>query len=228
MKSRAIVTYSYIIIEAVLCALIFVNPFDKVSLYSYFSIIVNFIYALTFIKFSSNKKVLLLQIGLFATLVADFFLVLIGLYKNVAMTSFLLTQISYSLFLLEYSQNKKRDIFIRIIGSILIMGITIIVLKEKSDYLSIISMLYFFNLFYSMLLSIFSNVSLLFKWGLVLFICCDILIGFENAIGGYLDVSDTSFIYKITHLGFNLAWVFYLPSQALISLTLNDLSTKKD
>ena len=36
----------------------------------------------------------------------------------------------------------------------------------------------------------------------------------------YISVSTQSFIYKLLDVDFNLAWVFYVPSQTLIGLSL--------
>jgi hypothetical protein len=54
---------------------------------------------------------------------------------------------------------------------------------------------------------------------LALFICCDVCIGL-SLIEGYLPLSKGSLLYHLAHPGFNLAWVFYVPSQALLALSL--------
>jgi len=228
MNKRNIINITYILLESLLYILIFTNPFGLERIYSYSAIVLNFIYALTFIQEFKGKKQLFLYLALFTTLIADYFLVLINGSKNIAMTSFMFTQISYCLLILEYSKTKKWDLIIRGIGTVLSAIITFIVLKDKTDYLSVISVMYFFNLILNIIYSFIKTPHLTLKLGLVLFILCDILIGFEVAAEGYLNISEQSFIYKITHLGFNLAWVFYLPSQVLLALTFNFISNKKE
>ena len=61
----------------------------------------------------------------------------------------------------------------------------------------------------------------LFAIGLVLFLLCDTIIGINVASGAYITISEASLLYKITHLPFDLAWVFYIPSQAFIALSLH-------
>ena len=66
----------------------------------------------------------------------------------------------------------------------------------------------------------------LFAIGLTLFILCDTIIGLEN-LESYISLSSDSLIYKMINVGFNLAWVFYLPSQVLIALTINHFTLYK-
>ena len=42
---------------------------------------------------------------------------------------------------------------------------------------------------------------------------------------GYLPIAENSLLHRILFVDFNLAWVFYLPSQVLISLS--SVHTKK-
>ena len=55
--------------------------------------------------------------------------------------------------------------------------------------------------------------------GLVLFILCDTVIGL-SLIDTYLPVAKDSLMYRIIFPGFDLAWAFYLPSQALLAVSL--------
>jgi hypothetical protein len=51
-----------------------------------------------------------------------------------------------------------------------------------------------------------------------LFLLCDTVIGLQVAAGGYLPIAQDSVLYGLLFSGFNLAWLFYLPSQVLIAL----------
>ena len=55
--------------------------------------------------------------------------------------------------------------------------------------------------------------------GLLLFALCDVIIGFYF-IDDYLPLAADSIIYKILGSGINLAWIFYLPAQTLLSISL--------
>jgi hypothetical protein len=66
--------------------------------------------------------------------------------------------------------------------------------------------------------------------GLVLFALCDINVGLavlNDLYGG--GISEIPWLYKILHSGMDLVWIFYLPSQAVIPLTIliSEESTKE-
>ena len=62
--------------------------------------------------------------------------------------------------------------------------------------------------------------------GLVLFALCDTVIGLD-LLDAYLPAFRDSAINKLLHPGFNLAWMFYLPSQALLAISLLPERLKK-
>ena len=93
-------------------------------------------------------------------------------------------------------------------------------LGEKCDAVALVSMFYYANL---ILNAVFACISFgknpLLAIGLVLFILCDTVIGL-SLIDPYLTLPESSPIYAIIHPGFDLAWAFYLPSQALLAISL--------
>ena len=225
MEKRKIIDIGFFIIEFILYVLIFNAPYDRIT--SYLSIIFCFVYTLTFLGYEKNIKVKLLRLGLATTLIADFFLVLLAGYKEAAMFSFSITQIAYALLLVEYSKHVKIETTIRVIGTLSTLVVTYIVLKDGVDMLSLLSMFYYFNLVFNAILSFIHHPSVLFKIGLVLFICCDTVIGLQN-LGGYMPLSQESIIYKIIYVDFNLPWIFYLPSQVLISFSINSILKEEE
>lgn len=62
---------------------------------------------------------------------------------------------------------------------------------------------------------------------LILFLLCDTVIGLQVASGAYLPIPESSLLHRIIFMDLNLAWLFYLPSQVLISLHAAQL-TKRD
>ena len=102
---------------------------------------------------------------------------------------------------------------------IVVQIVVILVLKDKADFLSLISMLYYTNLILNLVFSFFEiKTNFYLVVGFLLFLCCDTIIGLQAASGGYLAIEETSFIYKIIFTDFNLAWLFYFPSQVFLSL----------
>lgn len=164
------------------------------------------------------------QIALACTVGADFFLVYISPMQQLpGMLFFSVTQIAYFLRLYHEDNNatrKKVHIILRVSLSAAAIIVTAAVLGKNTDALAIVSMLYYANLVLNLAfaLAAFKKNPVL-AVGLLLFILCDTVIGF-SFIDAYLPIPETSFIYKIIHPGFDLAWAFYLPSQALLAVSL--------
>jgi hypothetical protein len=164
------------------------------------------------------------QIALIGTVGADFFLVYLDEIQQLpAMICFSAVQIAYFLKLYFEDGNKTRKkihVIVRASLSAAIILITLAVLRDGADAVALVSMFYYTNL---ILNAVFACISFkknpIFAIGLILFILCDTVIGF-SLIDTYLPIPDGSFIYKIIYPGFDLAWAFYLPSQALLAVSL--------
>ena len=164
------------------------------------------------------------QIALLCTVGADFFLVYLDEIQQLpAMIFFSVVQIAYFLRLYFEDGNKTRrkvHLIVRASLSVAIILITLLVLGENSDAVAPVSMFYYVNLVLNAIFAfIFFKKNPVFAIGLLLFILCDTVIGF-SLIDTYLPLAEDSFIYKIIYPGFDLAWAFYLPSQALLAVSL--------
>ena len=139
------------------------------------------------------------------------------------MIFFSITQICY--FIRIYlSQNDRKIRIIHLIVRILLVVIaliaTIIVLKENTDLLSLISLFYYANLLVNVVFSFITNKkSLLFSIGLACFAMCDLFIGFSVLNDSYIELKEGTLLYFLANPGFNIAWIFYVPSQTLIALS---------
>lgn len=164
------------------------------------------------------------QIALLFTVGADYFLVLRTDARQLpAMLLFSVVQIAYFLRLYLEDTSKTRrlvHLIVRAALSLVAIGITAAVLGSKCDAVALVSMFYYANL---ILNAVFACISFgknpLLAIGLVLFILCDTVIGL-SLIDPYLTLPESSPIYAIIHPGFDLAWAFYLPSQALLAISL--------
>lgn len=184
----------------------------------YFSIALCFILSVCSIK--KQKFNFVLSIGLAFTLCADACLVLnVPPKQAIGMVFFSLSQITYAIYLMLYSTKKINigNIISRVLGSALIVLITYLVLKDKFDFLSAISMFYIYNLVLNMIFAFvdFKKHKFL-SFGFVLFLICDIFIGLASANGTYLTISNQGLNNIINS---NIAWLFYIPSQVLIALS---------
>ncbi len=222
-KTYLAITISFIAIEFILLMLILFAPNSAYSCYA--AIVLVLIYSLLFKP--ENKKIILTQIALAFTLLSDTFLV--GIFPTIqwlSMSSFFIVQSLYFARLLLNVQSKKY-IYLNLALRIALIAISLLVgylvLKDKFDYVSGISLAYFVSLIHNIVLACtMFKKSPMFAIGLILFILCDIVVGFNSAIGVYISVPETSIIYKIAFAPFNLAWTFYVPSQTLISLSIKD------
>ena len=168
-------------------------------------------------SFFSDK---LLTLALLFTCFADYYLVICNPIEQLSgMVFFLTVQFLYAVKL--YENNKSKGLLItRIVATALAPLVVLLVIGNKTDALSVISVCYYVNLIFNIISAFMSfNKNRLFAIALVLFLICDTVVGLQVAAGGYLDIAEGSLIYKIIFSGFNLAWLFYLPSQALMALT---------
>lgn len=167
---------------------------------------------------------LLTQIALICTVGADYFLVWRSDAQRLpAMLFFSVVQTAYflRLYFEHDSQTIRRmHLILRAVLSLTVAGITVAVLGQSCDAVALVSMIYYVNL---ILNAVFAFVRVkknpIFAIGLALFILCDTVIGL-SLLHTYLPVAGDSFMYQIIHPGFDLAWAFYLPSQALLAISL--------
>lgn len=210
--------YSYLIIELILGILI--HTASPAYIYSYVSIVVAALFCLTL--YQPTPDWTLTQIAFLFTLGADFFLVLLGRHQTVAMCLFSVTQLAYAarLTLAENKKTRRIQLITRAFTALLAVTITAAVLGKNTDALAVISLFYFANLLIN---AIFATAEYkrypLFATGLWLFVLCDIFVGF-GMLGSYLPLGNGLFIRFLTAPPINMAWVFYLPSQVLLSLSV--------
>lgn len=194
----------------------------------YASVVLAFAFSLLFS--GKTPKRFLIQIGLFATCVADYFLVVSDpIAQSPAMSAFVITQIAYCALIVSFSGRFFNFVHltIRSVACIAAEIVTALVLKDRFDYLSAVSMFYYANLIINATFSFILFKKLpIFAMGLLFFILCDTVIGLNVAVGTYIFIDETSFLFAISHSSFNWAWAFYLPSQVCIAVTAATLSAK--
>ena len=101
------------------------------------------------------------------------------------------------------------------------MVVPFFVRGDKTDMLSIVSIFYYANLITNIVFSFLNFKKLpIIAIGLVLFLCCDTLIGLDILVHSYFQVRTRTLLDMILYPGFDLAWAFYIPSQALLAISL--------
>ena len=182
---------------------------------SYTSIVLCFLYALSF-----GKKVDGFVLGgLACTVMADYFLVVCSPREQLwGMLFFLGAQTLYAI-RLQCARKSRRLLTVRLALIVLIEVITVLVLREHTDALAVISVCYYANLLWNITEAFVQyRKNRLFAIALVLFLLCDTVIGLQVAADGYLSIVEGSWLHTVLFMNFPLAWFFYLPSQVLIAL----------
>jgi hypothetical protein len=178
-----------------------------------------------------SKSYILMQIGLICTVFADLFLVVIDpMIQLPAMVFFSGTQICYFLRIFFETKSKKEKLIhliLRASLTVIVQIITIIVLKEKTDALSLVSMFYYTNLILNVIFAfIHFKKSPVLTIGLLLFLLCDTIIGLDIMASSYISGTVLEAVNSFIS-GANWAWIFYVPSQALIASSLIRLKEKE-
>ena len=212
----------FVAVEATLGVLLQTVPGRAADACRFGSVILCCLFCLLFMQ--KSYLYLLTQLGLVCTVGADYFLVWSQpMVQLPAMLFFLVAQSAYAarLHLTDPSRARRRvqGWTILALGAVVLV-ITRLVLGTNTDALAVVSMLYYTVLVLNVVFAmtrIRSNP--LLAIGLVLFLCCDTVIGLDM-MDAYLPIPSDALLYRVIHPGFDLAWACYLPSQVLITLSL--------
>lgn len=215
-KLRAISTPVFLSLALILYIIILTAGGMLGVVSSFGAIVLCFLYALLQGK-QGDKWILA---GLACTVGADFCLVVCDPRQQLwGMVFFLIVQSLYAVKLYREDPNKLL-LILRVALILLIEGIAVLVLREKTDALALISVCYYANLILNIVAAFRQFRSKpIFPIALVLFLLCDTVIGLQVAAGGYLPIGEDSWLYRLIFMNFNLSWFFYLPSQVLIALS---------
>ena len=219
----------FIVAEIVLSVLIHKIHGEVNTIVSYAAVVFACLFAVLFAE--RTKVYFFTQAALVMTVLADYFLVILPEIKQFpAMVFFSIAQIAYFARIYVSTEKKRMRVFhcvLRLEVVVFAVILTFIVLRHMIDAVSVISMFYFANLIVNIIFAFAQfKKNYLLAVGLLLFACCDVLIGF-SFLGNYLEIAPGSFAYKLAHPGMNLAWVFYVPSQTLLALSLMPDRLKK-
>lgn len=216
-KSKIIALSIFALIQTVYLVLVIVTGRDFFT-----SVLISASFMI--LSCAKTKSYLFMQIGLVCTVFADIFLVVIEpMIQLPAMIFFSCTQICYFLKIFFETKSKKEKLIhliFRASLTVIVQIITIIVLKEKTDALSLVSMLYYTNLILNVIFAfIHFKKSPVLAIGLLLFLLCDTIIGLDIMASSYISGTALEAVNSLIS-GANWAWIFYVPSQALIASSL--------
>ncbi len=187
---------------------------------SYAVVLLAFLFCFLFAERSG--RYLLTQIALLFTAVSDWYLVLHPERGYLtAMLFFTVVQLAYGARLLLEDRDRVRlHLGLRLFLSLLAVSIAVLVAGEAVDALALVSMFYFANLVSNAVLALINiRENPILAAGLVLFVLCDIFVGF-GMLGSYIPLPTTPLIEFLSSPPLNMAWVFYAPSQTMLALSL--------
>ena len=220
---------SFLLVECIFGYVLQVAEGRAANVMMYLSVVLACLFCILFVDRSWTYFAT--QLALICTVCADYFLVWSEeLQQLPAMLFFSVTQLAYFARLYVTDENVRRrawHLWSRIAACLVAIAATLIVLGDRADALAFVSMFYYANLLCNVVFAFLSfHQNSIFAIGLILFALCDTVIGLD-LLDGYLPAFRDSLVNKLLHPGFNLAWVFYLPSQALLAISLLPERLKK-
>lgn len=164
----------------------------------------------------------LLQLGLFLTIIADFFLLIVNDYYEIGIAIFSVVQITYSIrYDIRYKRNTIKKYFV--ILAILFSTYVVVNSFVKIALLVPISLFYGICLMTNVYKSIIIYTHKIYPKpngsmvaiGMFFFLLCDINVALYNIIR----TTYFQFNTLLHQISFVSMWLFYLPSQILLSLS---------
>lgn len=222
-KKKSIPLILFVLIHLILY--LFIYAFKIITgkaetIADYIVVISCFLFSLGYFIIKRNSNTLIFVIAFLFTILADTNLLILDDNYELGVLAFIIVQFAYFWYILKNMYTKDNYgylIAIRLIT--IVIGVIASLIVQTDKLLVCLVIIYISNLVINLIISIIPRKrNLLFSLGLFLFLLCDICVGCYN-IGDIIDISNTSLFYKIANLPFNIAWLFYHPSQVLLAIS---------
>lgn len=211
----------FLLIEATLFFVILFAPLPSLAgnILRFSTVAIAMVFAWIFLE---QKPYFVICAALTFTCIADFLLEIVDPpQRSVATTCFLVAQFIYASYICSFASNAAETIIhLSVRGLITIIAGFIVfkILKDKADYLSLASVVYFANLVLNI---IFSFIHIkdhpLASIGFLLFALCDLNVGLSVGVAtGYIDIRGPLYDFLFGSR-FDFIWFCYIPSQTLLS-----------
>lgn len=221
-KIWLIVLSLYLIFQLIYYILLHTTEIFNYRICCYSVIVMGLMVSIIVYLVTKYKNNLLISLAIFFTCFADFFLVILNDYYEIALVFFIFVQISYYLYILSLDHfifSKKNQIFLLIRIFLVILSIILPLFVKIIDFLIFLAILYFPMLAMNVIESFVKfKQNYLLPWGLLLFSLCDICVGFLNAVNIF-DFPPTSIVYKVAYSEVDYVWIFYHPAQVILSIS---------
>ncbi|HHU55428.1 MAG TPA: hypothetical protein GXZ48_01890, partial [Acholeplasmataceae bacterium] len=162
--------------------------------------------------FLNGENKVFIRLGLFITVISDYLILLTKTDYVISVFIFSFVHLIYG-YKLYKEKSIKSMIYIRL-GLFIITEIIMIFLFGF-DLLLLVSTFYFINLLANCIHGVLNyKINLIFAVGIILFLLCDIFVGINN-INEFINIPQITF-------PINFMWLFYFPSQVLITLSIKE------
>lgn len=222
-KKKSIPLILFILIHLILY--LFIYAFKIImgkteTIADYIVVISCFLFSLVYFIIKRNSNTLIFVIAFLFTILADTNLLILDDNYELGILAFIIVQFAYFWYILKNMYTKDNYSYLIAIRLItIVIGVIASLIVQTDKLLVCLVIIYISNLVINLIISIIPKKrNLLFSLGLFLFLLCDICVGCYN-IGDIIDISNTSLFYKIANLPFNIAWLFYHPSQVLLAIS---------
>lgn len=222
-KKKSIPLILFILIHLILY--LFIYAFKIITaktetIADYIVVISCFLFSLVYFIIKRNSNTLIFVIAFLFTILADTNLLILDDNYELGILAFIIVQFAYFWYILKNMYTKDNYSYLIAIRLItIVIGVIASLIVQTDKLLVCLVIIYISNLVINLIISIIPRKrNLLFSLGLFLFLLCDICVGCYN-IGDIIDISNTSLFYKIANLPFNIAWLFYHPSQVLLAIS---------
>lgn len=225
-KKKSIPLILFILIHLILY--LFIYAFKIITgktetIADYIVVISCFLFSLVYFIIKRNSNTLIFVIAFLFTILADTNLLILDDNYELGILAFIIVQFAYFWYILKNMYTKDNYSYLIAIRLItIVIGVIASLIVQTNKLLVCLVIIYISNLVINLIISIIPRKrNLLFSLGLFLFLLCDICVGCYNIgdIIDIIDISNTSLFYKIANLPFNIAWLFYHPSQVLLAIS---------
>lgn len=222
-KKKSIPLILFILIHLILY--LFIYAFKIITgktetIADYIVVISCFLFSFVYFIIKRNSNTLIFVTAFLFTILADTNLLILDDNYELGILAFIIVQFAYFWYILKNMYTKDNYSYLIAIRLItIVIGVIASLIVQTDKLLVCLVIIYISNLVINLIISIIPRKrNLLFSLGLFLFLLCDICVGCYN-IGDIIDISNTSLFYKIANLPFNIAWLFYHPSQVLLAIS---------
>ena len=169
-----------------------------------------------------DSDAVVLTCAFVCTAISDLFILVLDTYYQIGLVTFIFTQTVYLYRLYKDRMDKiKYTLIVRFAVMLILLGLVDVIMETGINFMLAEVCVYIVmlaaNVADAFILSRRGLNNILFGVGLALFLCCDICVGLDNAVDIIgLNLGSAGPVIQF------LIWVFYLPSQVLITFSVKE------